>query len=181
MTNLDQRNTEDIGGYNDDCNSSNRAVSARRRGLLTKSEVTRASLDYHRGFGVDFPYPVAFAKWLIDKGIWQSKEWHHTDYRRRGVQETHFYNLNDLEAIDKATLDALLIAWKAEKRAGKAQGRPVKGTYPVFQRNYSRHRRGDWKIAHHEEFTGQLIGDWIHLDSGGKKKASGKHLSYELV
>ena len=179
MANLDDR-AADGGGYNDEANRSNRACAARRRGLLTKSEITRDALDHHEGLGVNFDYPVAFARWLIAKEIWQPKEWHHTGYRRRGVQQTDYFDLRDLEAIDKASLKALLPQWKAEKN-GRPAGQRVSGSYPVFRRDYRRGAgRNDYRVDHHVEFQGELVGDWIHLDGGGKKKASSKYIEWQI-
>lgn len=162
------------GGYNDALNRSNRAGDAFARGLAPKSKIGRRHLDE-----VGFNHPLAFAKWLIERSVWAAAEWHHTGFRRRGVQETNFYDPADLKDIPRARLQELQAEWK---RGAAPAGQKVKGKFPVFCRDYRRGAgRNDYRIDHWQEFKGELIGDWIQIAGGGKKKASGKYIEFEVV
>jgi len=48
--------------------------------------------------------------------------------------------------------------------------------------SYDRFDRSGFRIRYMGvvQFTGELRGDWIHLDGGGKKKADSKYIQYEV-
>ena len=59
------------------------------------------------------------------------------------------------------------------KNQEKAEGRAVEGTYMIWGGTRKRP-----EIVGEQKFTGIKIGNWIHLDSGGKKKADGNSITW---
>lgn len=156
-----------MAGYSHQAGMSNNAVAAYSVGIKPITRITRRDLDAH-----ELDIPLAFARWLAKHGHWPPSEWHHsggTWYNR-----VNFYDPADLaELVAQGDIDveALRLAWKAP--SVKVQGQRVKGTYASFGGSRRRPRfLGD------VPFTGTLIGDWIHIDAGGRKRATGNHITY---
>ena len=156
-----------MAGYDHQAGMSNNAVAAYAAGVKPITQIGRADLD---DAGLDIP--VAFAHWLAREGHWSAAEWHHsggTWYNR-----VDFYDPEILAAdVRDGALDlgALRALWKAPKsEAGAAR---VRGSYSEFGGSRRRPR-----YMGEVEFTGRLVGDWIHIDGGGKKRASGNHITW---
>ena len=160
-----------MAGYNFCLGMSNNAVAAYEDGVKPLSQITRADLQ-DAGLAIT----LQFAKWLAKRRHWQSDEWHHSggSYFNR----VKFYDPRHLaELVEDGDLDlvALQELFQAEKREARLpdEGIEVSGTYAVWERRYGRN-----VLVRREAFQGTKVGDWIHLGGGGKKKASGKHISW---
>jgi hypothetical protein len=157
-------------GYNHQAGMSNRAVSAYNAHIKPLSKITAE--DLRRGGWTDTKTKaIALAK----SGFWRPCEWHHsggTWYNR-----VDFYDaadlVNDWECLN-TTEQADEIA-KCQT-ATPEPGERVHGEFVIWGGS----RRRPRKIGV-EKFTGTKIGDWITLDSGGRKKASGNHIEWEAV
>lgn len=158
-------------GYNYERGMSNNAVAAYENGRKPLSRIKVADL---RAAGLTITR--SFAVWLAENGHWTTGEYHHSG--GTWYNEVDFYNPRDLaEQIDEGLIDieALEIEYRAaqerkkEKKEREAEGVPVTGTYEVWAGSRRFRKRLD-----DQEFKGILIGNWIHLDRGGKVKADGK-------
>ena len=141
-----------MAGYNFCLGMSNNAVAAYEDGVKPLSQITRADLQ-DAGLAIT----LQFAKWLAKRRHWQSHEWHHSggSYFNR----VKFYDPRHLaELVEDGDLDlvALQELFQAEKREARLPD----------------------VLVRREAFQGTKVGDWIHLGGGGKKKASGKHISW---
>ena len=180
-----------MAGYNHAAGMSNNAVSAYENGIKPLSRITLQDLRDAGWTGT-----AKLAKYLAKKGFWESHEYHHTG--GTWYNSTDFYNpenlveqWNELKESERAAFETACKnagkltpsanmtefekhqAWLAEREKAPKK---VKGSYPEFGGSRRRPR-----VIGHIEFTGELIGDWIHLDDGGKKKASGNHIKWEYV
>lgn len=160
-----------MAGYDYTAGMSNNAVAAYAAGVKPISQIGRADLD---AAGLQ-ALPVAFARWLAKEGHWSAAEWHHSG--GTWFNRVDFFDPADLaEASRQGDIDlaALRAAWKTSKAAvGEVR---VRGSYAEF--GGSRRRP---KYLGEVEFTGRLVGDWIHLDGGGRKKASGRNIHWARV
>ena len=160
-----------MAGYNFFLGMSNNAVAAYADGVKPLSQITRSDLQ-DAGLAIT----LRFARWLANRGHWRSYEWHHSGgtYFNR----VKFFDPQHLaELVEDGDLDlaALREQFDAEGREDSPpdEGIKVSGSFAVWERRYGRN-----VLARRETFQGTKIGDWIHLDGGGKKKASGKHISW---
>lgn len=159
-----------MAGYNYHAGMSNRAVDAYNLGIKPLSKITVADL---RGAGWTETKTKAIA--LAKSGFWRPREWHHsggTWYNR-----VDFYDAADL-VNDWQCLNTTEQAEEIAKcqNTTTEPGERVHGEYVIWGGS----RRRPRKIGV-EKFTGIKIGDWITLDSGGRKKASGNHIEWELM
>ena len=163
-----------MAGYNFALGMSNNAVAAYDYGVKPLSQITRADLQ-DAGLAIT----LQFAKWLAKRGHWRSYEWHHSGgtyfNRVKFYDPRHLAELVEDGDLDLVTLQELFQAEKRETRF-PGEGKEVSGTYAVWERRYGRN-----VLVRREAFRGTKIGDWIHLDGGGKKKASGNHISWVNV
>ena len=157
-----------MAGYNYSAGMSNNAVAAYAVGCKPLSQISLADL---RAAGWTGTKRLAVA--LAKDGFWTAAEWHHsggTWYNKVDFFEPeHLVDAwADLEPTQRAELEA-----KHAKATEKTEpeGRKVRGSYAEW--GGTRRRPA---IVGKVEFTGRLIGDWIHIDGGGRKKASGNHI-----
>tara|TARA_Y100001938_G_scaffold42729_1_gene58827 strand:- start:2230 stop:2712 length:483 start_codon:yes stop_codon:yes gene_type:complete len=155
------------GGYNYEQGMSNRAVRAYRNGLQPLSRMM--AVDF-----VQYGITIAFAKWLAKEGYWKYAEWHHTGNH---YNKTYFYDADDLEVVfDDHDKDELLKLFKEGKpKMVDTKNCRVRGTYITFYKSCRRY------IPEENDFSGNLKGNWIFLDGGGKKKADGRNITWEYV
>lgn len=159
-----------MAGYNYSAGMSNNAVAAYGAGVKPISQITRDDLDDVGLKNVQ----IGLARWLARTKQWVPCEWHHsggTWYNR-----VDFYDPADLAfAVQNGGIDlsAARAAWRAAAQNKNLEGQRVEGRYSVF--GGSRRRP---EYLGDEEFTGLLVGSWIHLDGGGKKKATGGHIKW---
>ena len=155
------------GGYNYAEGMSNRAVRAYRNGLQPLSRMT--AVDF-----VQYDITIAFAKWLAKEGYWRYAEWHHTS---KQYNKTYFYDIHDLESVfEDHDKDALLKLYKEGKpKMVDTKDCRVRGVFKTFNKIGRRYS------SYETTFSGQLKGNWIFLDKGGKKKADGNHITWEYV
>lgn len=146
-----------MSGYNYAQGMSNRAVDAYERGLVPISRLTAAHLKE-----VGWKGTLKQAKALAKAEIWKPWEWHHSG--GTWFNEVYFYDPRDL--VD----NELEPIGEAEEKAKVIR---VRGSYEEFSRSGRRIRH-----CGTVQFEGELRGDWIHIDGGGKKKASGNHITY---
>ena len=171
---MNDRFTDDLGGYDHDAGMSNRAIAAYSAGRQPLSRWTAAEL--RRG---GWKHTLRLAKHLAKTGLWRSAEWHHSGgtYFNRVA----FYDVSNL--VDRWS--ALTASEQQQKIAecnvpSVAEGVKVAGTYTIFETRWYR-RRPRQVEAGQQEFTGVKIGAWIYCDSDIKKKAAGKHLRYHAI
>ena len=160
-----------MSGYNFAAGMSNRAVAAYNSGLSPMSRITIAELRF-AGWRETKALAVALAK----SGHWRRAEWHHTG--GTWFNETDFYNPRDLvEFWDELTPEERHKI-KSELTAKKPPCEPirVRGEYTIWGGSRRKPRR-----IGERAFTGTKIGDWIELDDGGRKKASGRWITWEAV
>ena len=160
-----------MSGYNFAAGMSNRAVAAYNSGLSPLSRITIAELRC-----AGWRETKALAMALARAGHWRRAEWHHTG--GTWFNETDFYNPRDLvEFWDELTpeerrqIKSELTAKKPPREAVK-----VRGEYTIWGGSRRKPRR-----MGEQAFTGTKIGDWIELDDGGRKKASGRWITWEVV
>lgn len=154
-----------MAGYDFESGMSNNAVTAYDRGLLPLSKIKASDL---KEAGVKMT--KAFATWLAQNYHWDAAEWHHSSSH---FNKVNFYDVEELARLindQEINIQELSEKFKAEV-ALKSKGQRVKGQFKVWGGTRNRPvLRGEQK------FTGTLIGNWIHLDGGGKKKANGNHI-----
>jgi len=156
-------------GYNHQAGMSNRAVDAYNSGIKPLFKITAADL---RGAGWTETKTKAIA--LAKSGFWKPGEWHHsggTWYNR-----VDFYDIGDL-VNDWECLNTIEQADEIAKcQTTPEPGERVHGEYVIWGGS----RRRPRKIGV-EKFAGIKIGDWITLDDGSRKKASGNYIEWELM
>jgi len=175
-----------MSGYDWDSGMSNNAVGAYEAGLAPLTRISLAHLK-EAGWSETLNLARFLAKAPIGQGcescgtsspLWRSLEWHHSggDYFNRVA----FYNPADLIAEwgklssdDQAALRHQARAAQHMRYSGDP-GRKVSGHYRTFSRR-SRRPTG-WQA-----FTGVKTGDWIVLDNGRKKRATGKNLTFSYI
>ena len=159
-----------MAGYDHSAGMSNNATAAYSVGVKPISQISRADLD-EAGLNT---LPVDFARWLARKGHWPAAEWHHSG--GSWFNKVNFYDPAHLcELIDEGDLD--LVALRSEwKRPAETNSARVRGRYAEW--GGSRRRP---TLLGHVEFTGTLAAGWIHLDTGGRKKASGNHITWHPI
>lgn len=116
---------------------------------------------------------LTFAKWLARNGKWQPSEWHHTSKK---FNTTDFYD------------PAELVEWWSELTAAEQEGLMQQFRKPAPQQESTHRVAGtyiEWSGSRRHpkpikrEFTGTLCGDWIQIDGGGRKKATGNHITFK--
>jgi hypothetical protein len=155
-------------GYNYAAGMSNNALAAYNRGCAPISQIAGADLKAAGWTGT-----VKLAKHLAKAGVWHTSEWHHSG-------GTYFNRVDFFDPAD------LVEAWadmdeddrSAAKAAASAKAQPeagqrVSGTYTIWGGSRRHPRR-----VGEREFTGVLGGNWIALDGGGRKKASGNSITW---
>ena len=165
-----------MSGYNHNEGMSNRAVSAYENGRKPLSQFKKADLTAY-GHGLQ-DLKIGFVKWLAKNNIWQTTEWHHSG--GSWYNAVDFYDLEDLVAIiQEKGLENLIEKFEASKNDAKAQKVEeirVEGKFAIWggSRRHPKH-------LGYENFTGVLVGNWILLDGGSRKKANGNHLQFKKV
>lgn len=153
-------------GYSHTDGMSNRAVDAYSRGVKPLSKITARDL---RDAG--WTETLKLARFLAKWGFWARSEWHHSG--GTWYNEIDFYDPEALVAAWNDLTEDEREAWRNRKMDAQSEGARVEGTYAIFAGTRSRTR-----YAGEQPFTGTLVGNWIHLDEGGKKRANGNHIKY---
>lgn len=157
------------GGYSGS-SMSNRALNAYTNGRRPLSRLRIMDLS-----NAGWTETLAFAKWLAKQGDWEPSEWHHTS---KEFTITDFYN--PVELVDWwAELDgkekAALLEKYSQSRAKRVAEVRVSGTYTEWLGT----RRHPKPVE--RQFTGVKRGDWIYLDGGGRKKATGNYIRFRRI
>ena len=155
-----------MSGYDFDLGMSNRAVAAYQAGLRPLSKFEASDFQ-------EIGISKAFATWLAKNGYWRWSEWHHSS---NFFNKTYFYDLEDLENLVEEKCDELHKRYRVRQKPLAKEGFPVTGSYTIWGGSMNRRKKIGTK-----EFTGIKKGDWIHVDGGGKKKASSQHLQWKKV
>ncbi|TCS62601.1 hypothetical protein [Varunaivibrio sulfuroxidans] len=160
-----------MAGYSFIDGMSNNAVDAYNAGVKPLSKITITDLRA-AGWAGTKKLAVALAK----DGFWPSSEWHHsggTWYNR-----VDFYDpallvdaWSELDAAERTEKKAMV-----EKKPAQPEGRRVTGQYATFGGSRRRPR-----FLGHVDFTGTLVGDWIEIDGGGRKKAAGNNIIWSYA
>lgn len=162
-----------MAGFNYHLGMSNNAVAAYRDGRKPLSKITARDLEKAGWDGT-----LKDAKALAKMGFWETSEWHHSG--GAFYNKVDFYDPEDLVlAWDEATAEersALIVNLKQEKKTTIDLGVRVAGHYAVFDGS-QRNRR----FSGNESFTGVLVGKWIFIDGGGKKRADGNHIEFRRI
>lgn len=161
-----------MAGYNYGLGMSNNAVEAYDAGRKPLSRLTLTDL---RVAGWKETKKLAIA--LADSGLWRSAEWHHSG--GSFYNEIEFFDPDDLvdfwDSCDdrrKSELQDTTIKSKWEICSGVR----VRGTFTLWGGS----RRSPRRIGA-ESFEGVLRGGWVHLDAGGKKSATGNHITFSEI
>lgn len=165
-----------MAGYNYFAGMSNNAVSAYNRGVKPLSKIKLSDL---RAAGWTETKQLAIAIAKSDDGLWRSSEWHHSG--GTWYNQVDFYdpidlveNWNDLTDAEKTQSRERHSPPKNPSE--KQEFDRVKGKYAVWGGTRRHPKLEGWK-----EFEGELRGNWIHLDGGGKKLAHGKNIWYFAI
>ena len=155
-----------MSGYNHNAGMSNNAVSAYNDGRTTISNLTAGMLKRAK-----IRCTVRLAKWLAKNNKWTTTEYHHTG---KFFNSSDFYDLDDLAILLEEAEAEELAEWieASKKKQAKTVGVRVKGEYTWFT--------GKGRVGGVEEFAGELRGNWIHLDGGGKKNKNGNWIKYKI-
>ena len=155
-------------GYDYGAGMSRNAVAAYRRGVVPLSRITAADLKAAGWLGT-----VKLARHLAKAGTWRAAEWHHSG--GTWFNKVDFYDPADLvDAWDDMTaVDQDAAKAAASAKAVPEKGQRVAGSYTIWGGS----RRHPVPIAE-RDFTGVLIGNWITLDGGGRKKSAGRNISW---
>lgn len=167
------------GGYSHENGMSNRALDAYDRGVKPLSKISVPDLTR-----AGWKHTLVFAKFLAKKGVWPSSEWHHSggEYCNR----VDFFDPDDLVAewdgMDQAEKENWLAIREKEvqnrclKNRADDKCERVIGQYTIWGGSKRQPRR-----IGTQKFSGMLRGDWIILDDGGRKKASGNHINWRRL
>tara|TARA_R100000808_G_scaffold3230_6_gene11654 strand:+ start:4106 stop:4603 length:498 start_codon:yes stop_codon:yes gene_type:complete len=160
-----------LGGYDYANGMSNRAVAAYDIGIKPLSKIT---LDDLRNAGWAGTKSLAIS--LAKAGHWVSTEWHHTG--GTWFNRADFYDpeqligfWNDLTPDERDDIVAELTASQPKEKTIR-----VTGSYTEWGGS----RRRPRKLGE-VSFTGTKKGDWIFIDDGGRKKASGRWISWSPI
>ena len=163
-----------MSGYDYHAGMSNRAVSAYQSGIKPLSKITLADLHTAGWKGT-----VGLAKYLAKIDFWSSHEWHHSG--GTWYNEVDFYDPEILVEFWAELSPEERKKYEDDFKASKSSKASV--TYPRVKGEYAEFggtgRRK--KFLGNVKFTGTLKGDWIHLDDGRKKKASGNHITWTHI
>ena len=155
-------------GYDFENGMSNNAVDAYHRGVKPLSKITADDL---RAAG--WTETKALAIRLAKSEFWAPCEWHHSG--GTWFNQVDFFSPDDLvsdwQLLTNAERDKLRSPEKQENDELR-----VKGRYSIFGGSRRRPR-----YLGEENFTGTKIGNWIHVDGGGRKKADGNHIVWVAV
>jgi|TARA_R110000737_G_C14579667_1_gene485439 hypothetical protein len=161
-----------MAGYNYTEGMSNNALDAYNEGKKPLSKITIKDLK-ESGWKGTKKQALDLAK----NGHWKPSEWHHSG--GTWYNQVSFYDLQDLLDIDsslsvKESVNEKI--WYSKiNRWLENKNHTVKGSFPIFGGSRSRP-----KFLGEQEFKGILKGNWIFLDDGGKKKADGNNIKWEL-
>ena len=157
-----------MSGYNYQYGMSNNAVDAYHRGVYPLSRITASDLRAAGWTGTR-----RLAVYLAKAGHWDCSEWHHSG--GTWYNKVDFYDPAELVNFweNLSTEDRARLTKAARDAAAPSAGERVSGTYTIWGGSRRRPRN-----LGEEAFTGELRGDWIYLDGGGRKKASGLHITY---
>jgi hypothetical protein len=157
-------------GYNYDHGMSNGAVAAYNRGAAPISQITSGDLKAAGWSGT-----VKLAKHLAKAGTWRTSEWHHSG--GTWFNRVDFFDPADLvdawADMETAEQDAARDA--ASAKVQPKAGQRVSGTYTIWGGSRRRPRR-----VGEREFSGLMAGNWITLDSGGRKRADGNSITWQM-
>lgn len=155
-----------MAGYSYEYGMSNAALDAYENGNKPLSKITAQDLKLAGWRGTK-----AEAIRLAKSGFWRPSEWHHsggTWYNR-----VDFYDPAELvEAWEEASADSRSVALAQD---APTEEKRVAGEYKLWGGS-----RKHPTVVGHESFTGTLRGNWIHLDGGGRKKATGNHIKWQI-
>lgn len=119
---------------------------------------------------------LELARFLCDIDFWAPSEWHETSVWQNSVR---FYSAHDLVTRWVSLSEDQRVLYQEKLKAHKNRnnrGRQVTGSFKVFTGGF-----GNRKFVGKEYFKGTLRGSTITTEDGQKKRANGKHISYEFI
>lgn len=158
-----------MAGYNYAKSMSNNAVYAKSNGKMPLSKITISMLQ-----DAGWEETKKLADALAKRGIWKPCEWHHCSGWYNKVK---FYDPYDLVDIWAALSDQEKERIRNPSKQNPDSGaRAVKGKYPIWGGTKKRPKIVGWEC-----FRGSKNGDWITIEGGKRKKASGNYIEWEEV
>ena len=160
-------------GYDFDAGMSTNALDAYTRGVKPLSKITVDNLKK-----AGWQNTKTFARFLAKQNFWVSTEWHHSGGEWFNAVEffTPEYLVDKWNRLTPDEQNKWWKLYKDEKKEPEPVKKQVEGHYTLWGGSRRRPRR-----MGEQTFTGTLKGNWIYIDGGGRKKASGRYLSYRLL
>lgn len=160
-----------MAGYSYIHGMSNSAIAAYRAGIKPLSQITAGDLK-----AAGWTETKKLAVGLAKTGFWDRSEWHHTG--GTWYNECDFFDPDHLveqwAEIDEAErADLRDQVAQAGRPAEKTDGVRVAGRFAIFGGS-----RRQPRYLGHVDFTGTLIGGWIQIDGGGRKRADGRNIDW---
>jgi hypothetical protein len=161
-------------GYDHLAGMSNNAIDAYDRGVKPLSRIELKNLK-----NAGWEHTKSLAMFLAAEKFWRSCEWHHSG--GQWFNRVDFYDPSLLVEKWSSLTDSERYTWmtrfkESKSKDSRSDGEKVAGKYTMWG-GTRRYRR---KIGT-QAFTGVKVGDWIHLDGGGRKKANGGHITWGPV
>ena len=156
-------------GYNYEEGMSNNAMHAYALGIKPLSQITADDLKAAGWRGTK-----RLAVHLTKVKVWPPCEWHHSG--GTWYNKVDFYDPAELiEVWDGGMTESERTGHIEACKAPKApeQSQRVTGRFAIWGGSRKRPKLEGYQI-----FTGTKVGDWIELDGGGKKKATGNHIEW---
>ena len=158
-------------GYDYDAGMSVNALDAYARGIKPLSKISKDDLKR-----AGWPATKTLAMALANAGFWSSHEWHHSG--GEWYNKVDFYD--PAELVEKwsgiSTIEQTEWRDKVTVKQKPEQKRLVRGSFTIWGGSRRRPRR-----IGEQKFTGVLRGDWIMIDGGGRKKASGRCITWRDI
>ena len=158
-------------GYNYEAGMSNNALDAYDCGIKPLSQISAHDLKL-----AGWTRTKKLAIFLAKNKFWSPCEWHHSG--GTWYNEVDFYNpknlVNNWQRLNTAEKQQHIK--NCSKKEPTEKPVRVEGYYTIWGGSRRRPRR-----IGEQNFTGEMVGNWIFLDDGGKKKATGNHITWHVV
>ena len=161
-----------MSGYDYDAGMSVNALDAYECGRKPLSKISLNDLRFAGWKGTK-----ALAMSLAKLELWRTSEWHHSG--GTWYNKVDFYD--PLELVDfwencSEDDQRKLELKNTDGKKPNDDGVRVKGSFVLWGGS----RRSPRRVGE-QDFEGTLKGNWIYLDTGGKKKAAGNHITYAEI
>jgi hypothetical protein len=159
-----------MSGYDYDAGMSVNALDAYDEGRKPLSKITLQNLRFAGWKGTK-----TLAMSLAKSGFWRTSEWHHSG--GTWYNKVDFYDPSELvDFWDSCDDQRKLELQNTNSKKTDDDDVRVKGSFVLWGGS----RRSPRRVGE-QDFEGIKKGNWIHLDTGGKKKATGNHITYAEI